>query len=213
MKKGKVKVEGNTISGTAEAIVDVLQKASQRLNGQAEQKTVAITAASIKEELCNYGYEIVLGPCAGDKIPNRKGSAIVHNDMIDAFAKLNVHLAIIDDAFKYSGVQLESIDDAAEYEITQLFTVTGFRINGTEENEGYIIIGDKYVTLGVIGVETLKISKSSGYTYFEELKEAIENARHEVELYMNGKASSKADQPELPFPSADDDKEFESPLD
>ena len=53
------------------------------------------------------------------------------------------------------------------------------------------------------------MSSSSGYPFFSELKEAVENARTEVEQYMNGKSAPVDDDekmPELPFPSEGDDE-------
>lgn len=204
MSKPKVKVEGNTISGTAEAIGDLLAKAIP--------KPYEITSASIKESLCNYGYEIKTGPTAGDKIPTRKGSAIIHEDMNKAFEALNVHLAIIDDAFRYVFKELPALGDLQAHDIRGGFTVTGFKINGSEEDEGFVLLGDKWVTYGIMASDTPKISKSSGYKFFNELKEAVENARTEVELYMNGKAAPKDDEEDknqlkLPFSAGEFDAE------
>ena len=177
------------------------------------QKPFEITSASIKEAQCNYGYEIKTGPTAGDKIPNRKGSSYVHQDMYDAFKALNVHLAFIDDAFKYSGKEVASLDEVNGDEIAELFTVTGFKISGNEENEGFIIIGEKWVTTGSIGLESPKISASSNYLFFDQLKEDIEAARTEVELYMNGKAAPKMEQGEIEFPEGESKEDaFDKPL-
>lgn len=173
------------------------------------EKPIVITAATIKDDQCNYGYEIKTGPGAGDKIPTRKGSSFVHEDMLNSFLALRIHLAIIDDAFKYSKVKVTTPDAMQDHEITELFTLTGFKISGSEENEGYILIGEKWVTHGSISLETPKMSSSSGYPFFSELKEAVENARTEVEQYMNGKSAPVDDDekmPELPFPSEGDDE-------
>jgi hypothetical protein len=208
-KTGIEKIEGNTIViNDDEAFgkhVDTLTKGD-------EIKPYEITSASIKEELCNYGYEIKTGPCAGDKIPTRKGSAIVHNDMINAFAALRVHLAIIDEAFKHVFEQLPTFLNLDNHEIIHEYAITGFKIQGNEENVGYVIFGEKWVTTGSIGLETPKITASSSYPFFDELEEAIANARGEVELYMNGKAAPKAEQAELPF-AKEDDNAFENPID
>lgn len=198
-RKPKITVEGNTISGTAEDITSHLKSVADKLSKDAEQKPYEITSASIKEQLCNYGYEIKTGPCAGDKIPTRKGSAEVHQDMNDAFAELNVHLAIIDDAFQYVFDELDSLEVLRIHAVAGRFTVTGFKIQGSLENEGFVLIGEKYVGHGNIGLETPKISASSNYQFYDELKEAIENAREEVEEYMNGKSAPKYEQGELDF--------------
>ena len=203
----KIKVDGNAITGTVDEIADMLQAAA---------KPVAITNAAIKEGLCNYGYEILKGAGTGDKIPNWKGSNEVHEDMLVAFQKLDVHLALIDDAFKHSREteQITSLDELAEHPIAGLFSVTGFKVQGSDENLGFIITGDKNVTTGFITLETPKITKSSGYEYFEELEEVIDNCIEEVYQYMNGKYAPKSNQAELDFGGGEKgDNEFDTPID
>ena len=205
-KKPAVTIDGNTISGTAESINELLNKATEAIN-----KPYLITSASIKEELCNYSYEINTGLCAGDKV-TRKGSAIVHHDMLEAFTQLDCHLANLDDAFTSLAIKPNSLDEMMGHDLTHNFTVTGFKVQGTDENEGFVLIGDKWVSHGTIGLETPKISKSSAYAYFDELKEAIEKCRYEVEQYMNGKAVPKTEQGELPFPDKAEDTDFDNPM-
>lgn len=191
-KRDKVKVEGNTITIGADNMKDALDALMP--------KPYEITSASIKEAQCTYGYEINTGPATGDKIPTRKGSAIVHDDMINAFGELTVHLAIIGDAFKHVYEELPTLDELKKHSIVQEFSITGFKVQGDEENKGYFLNGEKWVTLGVMGSDTMKVSSSSGYKFFSELKESIEKCQKEVELYMGGKAAPKeAAQPELPF--------------
>lgn len=203
MKKDKVNIT-TIVNGEEIDITEALNKETEK------PKPLVITAASIKEGLCNYSYEIKTGPGAGDKVA-RKGSSVVHDDLPDAFLRLKVHLAIVDDAF--TNIEEISIDELeADEEITGRFFVTGFKVQGVDENEGIILIGEKYVRVGSIGLETPKISKS--YTFFEELKEAIENAKYEVELYMNGKNAPKFEQGSFGFSeSADhhDDGAFDNP--
>lgn len=202
-----------TISISAESFSVAAEKLSKMITGD-ENRPIEITNATIKEELCNYGYEIVKGPGTGDKITSRKGSAIVHEDMIEAFAAMNVHLAIIDDAFKFPGSNLETLDEYQNHELTALFNIHGIKIVGTDENEGYILQGAKFVTTGSISLETPKITKVSGYTFFEELHEAISAARNEVYLYMNGKSAPKMEQAEMQFTGSDDsDGAFDNPED
>jgi hypothetical protein len=190
------------IEGTLDEITDMLQKAAQ--------KPVAITNASIKDGMCNYGYEILTGAGAGDKIPNRKGSNIVHEDMHAAFKQLDVHLAVIDDAFKFNASHLTALDDMSAHDITAEFTVTGFKLTGKEENEGFILLGEKYVTTGSISLETPKINAGSNYPFFEELSASVGLAVEEVELYMNGKCQPKMEQGKL-F-DKEDNGEFDKPI-
>ncbi|RYZ52901.1 MAG: hypothetical protein EOP49_08510 [Sphingobacteriales bacterium] len=189
-------------------------KAIAKTDEVEEIKPYIISSAIIKEALCNYGYEIKTGPGSGDKIPNRKGSAIVHDDMFTAFKGLTVHLAIIDDAFKYVQEDLQPIDFYDNHEVAGLFSITGFKVTGNDENEGFILIGEKWVKHGSIGLETPKIHKGSNYPFFEELLEAVTLCRDEVEAYMNGKAAPVAEQLALDLPSGSDenDTDFDNPM-
>lgn len=193
-KKSKVKVEGNTLTIEADNIQDALDAL----------KPIKITSASIKEQKCNYGYEYQTGPTAGDKIPTRKSHGLIHEDLQTAFDALRVHLAIADDAFKHVFAELPALEDLASHEITQGYTFTGFKIQGDEEDEGYFLIGDKWVTLGTMGCAPPKIGEHSNYKYWDDLKEKIATALDEVEQYMNGKHAPDDEeddkQQEIPFP-------------
>lgn len=204
MGRKKITVTENGISGDAESIMDALKNAADSL----AEKPIEIISASIKEGMCNYGYEIKTGVGAGDKIPTRKGSNLVHDDLYKAFFNLTIHLSIIDEVIELSGS--ETIDDLMDDQVSSGFSIIGFKVTGNEENEGFVLIGDKTVRHGVITLETPKISLSSAYPFFEELKASVNNARHEVELYMNGKCALKNDEPELPFP--EDGDEFNNPM-
>jgi hypothetical protein len=174
-------------------------------------KPVLITKASIKEALCNYDYEINQGPCKGDKL-GRKGSLIIHDDLEISIKSLNPYLADIDGAFS----QLEmkgSIENLREHEATDNYHVNGIKIVGTDENEGIILIGDKWVSHGSISLETPKITKASNYMFFDELKAAIEIVRDEVMLYMDGKCAPHLVQSEMEFNPNEDNGEFDKPMD
>jgi hypothetical protein len=197
-RKPKIKAEGSVLTIEADSLKDAIDALAPN--------PYEITSASIKEQKCNYGYEIKTGPTAGDKIPTRKGEAIIHEDMSSTFHALKVHLAIADDAFKHVFDELPELDELRSHEITQEFTVNGFKTTGTEEDEGYFLIGDKYVSIGLMGVDTPKITASTNYKFFDELREDISNAKNEVEMYMNGKSAPKDDdedpnQLKLPFNS------------
>lgn len=175
-------------------------------------KPIIITSATIKDEFCNYGYEINTGPTAGDQIPTRKGKSIVHEDMIEAFGALRVHLAILDDGFKDLPKAPKTLDDMKDHEMAGRFMITGFKISGSDENEGYTLIGEKWVSHGSIKLESPKIKENSKYDYFDDLQEAITNARYEVEQYMNGKAAPKLEQGSIDFPDQSDDTDFDNPM-
>ena len=207
----KITVEGNTISGKAEDIIDHLQAATDALNGVGKEieKPFQITSATIKDEVCEYGYEVLQGPQQGSKIPKCKGSFNVHEDMIAAFQNLDIHLADSEDAFDYVFPPEVYLEQLVEHELAGKFSVCGFRISGSDENLSYTLIGHKICKVGYMALESEKLQKNN-YRFFEDLKAAINNAVAEVELYMNGKTASMYLQGALPFPESgsSNDNEF-----
>lgn len=74
---------------------DSLAKAADVIrDAVAIEKTLEIKSATLKDDFCNYKYELTSGPTQGDSL-SRNGASIIHNDMKNAFAKLDVHLAVI----------------------------------------------------------------------------------------------------------------------
>lgn len=178
-----------------------------------EPSPFSIISAVIKEEQCNYGYEIRTGPGAGDKIPTRKGSSIIHEDMQAAFDALAVHLAILDDGFKYTGTDATTLDEKIEHTVTSLFRIQGFKVTGTDDNEGFILMGEKFVEHGNISLESPKITVNIRYEYFDELSEAIGRCREEVLAYMNGKQSPAYEQTAMEFDALKtEDAAFDLPM-
>lgn len=157
---------------------------------EAPTKAFEIMAASIKDDFCNYTYEIKQGVGAGDT-HQVKGKGIVDPDMLASFAKLNVHLAVLDDVYAHSGIEIDDIDKFHGHELSTRYTVTGIKVKGDAENKSVILVGTKFITCasGRIAIETPKIpvDKFSSYKWYNELDAAIERARTEVELYKGGK--------------------------
>lgn len=178
-----------------------------------QQRPYKITGASIKEGLCNFSYEVLSGPMKGSKVPNHKGGSLVHQDMINAFQKLEVHLATAVDEFKYIIKKYDNLEKLENHEIRGLFSVSGFRIQGQDENEGFIILGEKYGTFGSIAIESPKISSSSNYPFFNELKLSLYNCVNEVYHHLvDGKSAPKLEQGEFEFDSSNEGGEFDNPI-
>lgn len=201
--------------GKTKALViegDSIKKAEDLL--QQALKPIQITSASVKELMCRYSYEIMSGPGKGDKVKNREGANLIHDDLSNALQKLNVHMAILDDAFKsVFGEKLPGLDELDEHEITTYFDVTAVKITGQDENYGIILYGDKIVKHGAIMLESPKIKSTDGYIFFAELREAVELVMDEVYEYMNGKAAPKMEQGSLEFPDAKGgDDDFNNPM-
>ena len=149
-----------------------------------------IKEASVKDDFCNYTYEVVEGKGAGDTHAV-KGSGIILNDMREAFGRLNVHLACIDDVFSHSQTEVDDIDKFHVHDLAHLYHVTGIKVRGGKSNESVIIVGSKYVNSsgGRIDLVTPKIPMDSlsSYKWYNELKAAVDKVREEVRLYKEGK--------------------------
>lgn len=153
-------------------------------------RTVDITAGAIVDGFCNYSYEHTAGVLKGGQ-ETMKGPGIVDDDMLNAFSKFRVHMAVIDSAFKHSGIQIGNIDDMHTDEITQDYEVTAFKIFGSKGNESLQLFGNKHVSEagGRMEMKSPKIplDNMSSYKWFKELKAVADDARDEVALYHGGK--------------------------
>lgn len=155
---------------------------------EVEKKITTITKAAIKDDFCVYGIEVKSGTGAGAH-PGIKGIGIVDDDMKIAFAKMNAHLAALDNVFKEAGIS-DDIDSLHDHELTGNYSVTGFELKGTEEDPSVILIGSKFseTASGYIDIKIPKQNlKRGGYKWFNELAAAIDVAVREVELYHTGK--------------------------
>jgi hypothetical protein len=153
------------------------------------KKPFTIKEAHIKDDFCNYAYEITDGIKTGC-MHNVKGTLIIDKDMREVFALFNVHLAFIDDVFKHADRKFDYINAMHGDTLATLYSVTGFKIKGSDENEGIILVGTKFVSGGGrINLETPKIplDENSSYKWKEELRDIANKARIEVELYEGGK--------------------------
>lgn len=153
--------------------------------------TTIIYGGNIKDDFCSYECEIFgkKGISFPHKI-NGKDRGIIKDDMKEAFGKLRVHLAVIDDVFHYSKIEVTNIDDMHNHDLTQLYNVTEFKVKGGDENESVILIGNKRTSQGHrIEIEGPKIpiDNLSSYQWYNELKDAVNECRMEVKLYHEGK--------------------------
>lgn len=184
-------IDGNTITiSDSNAFQKHLEGATGKLKEANEERQYIINDAVIKDHLCNYTFEITKGIGAGDK-HSVKGSGVIEDDLRHAFGKFNVHLAVIDDVFKHSNIEITDIEEFETHDLTSLYVVTGFKIKGSKENESIILLGKKFVNSagGRIELESPKIplDNLSSYPWYQQLKEAADNARFKVALYKEGK--------------------------
>lgn len=180
-KKSKKPAERRRIIVTSDLI--------KKLQGKAELP-YNISQASLKDDFCSYSYIVKEGLGVNDQ-HDVKGSKMVTDDLIQAFGKLNVHLAVIDDVFKHKDIEIDDIDNFHADEITGMYSVSGIRIKGSDENESVVLVGNKYVSCSGsrISIETPKIplDNLSSYKWYNELKAAVDVVRKEVSLYKEGK--------------------------
>jgi hypothetical protein len=158
----------------------------------AEIKPYEIIGATLNEDKCNYSYEIKTGPLTGDK-HSVKGTNSIHEDLVEAFRRLNRHLACIDGGFKY--IEFSNVDDLENNEISGQYSVMGIKMSGTEDDQKVQLTGQKYSTevQGWHDINTCKVllESFSSYKWYNELKEAADAIRSEVEQYMQGKCAPR----------------------
>ncbi len=163
----------------------------QKNKEEAEIKSPVITAAAINDGFCNYSYEIKKGIGSGAVHSVKDTKHLIDADMEISFFALSVHLAIMDDIFFHSGEEINSIKEIRKSPHTKRYNVTGFKIKTQGEKEFVILTGTKQIECSnyFMSIESPKIPLDdlSSYTWHKELKEAVDAAREEVELYSNGK--------------------------
>lgn len=166
------------------------------------EKDVEIKSASLKDALCNYGYELLTGKTKGDVIPTRRGTHIIHEDLENSFDRFKVFAAHLDDAFtgNDNATELSTLENSPE---TDNYFVSGFKISGVEENKSVTLGVTKYVTQGVFSYDTPKVKLNGNYLYLTQLQEYLDNAIKEVEFYMNGKSAPQPEQIHMDFASED----------
>jgi hypothetical protein len=197
--KSKVKIEGNTISGDANDIIDVLNDATDR----AKEKEVHIKSARIVDGFCNYSYEHKAGVTAGDEC-KRDGASVIHDDLRNAFSRLAVHFAALDDAFIVRGHHVQEIDEWRDSEIVnEGYFATGFKLQGSGDNETIIITGGKNVKHGSVEFPMPKIYFNGTYQFIDDLRADIDDCIHEVYLYLHGKSAPKMVQTEMELPEGE----------
>jgi len=180
---------------------DKFIKAANKGFADQVQKDVEIKSASLKDALCSYSYELLIGKMKGDGL-SRKGTHIVHEDLEMAFSKFNVFAAHLDDAYtgNDNSTELSVLENSTEIE---KYFVSGFKISGVEENRSVSLGVTKYVTQGIFSYDTPKVKLNGGYLYLTQLTECLDNVIKEVEFYMNGKVAPQPEQMHMDFASED----------
>lgn len=220
-RKKKESTEETTVSMeaggdvvTAEVATSSTEKVStkkkQTEQNNEEKKPIEIKSAFLKNSMfCSYDYDenkpsnVVRSQSVKDyNVP-------VHPDLLQAFKKLNVHLAIICEEIKPE--EIHDVDNIADYDDKvhalgsiehrlSLFRVRSWQLQGEYEKEGVVLIGSKRLTTNdLVKLETPKRKWSDNYRFINELRVAIMDCIYEVEEYHNGKRAPER-QTALEFP-------------
>lgn len=156
--------------------------------GALKEKELFIVQGTLADEHCNYGIQINTEPTKG-MVHNVKGKPlIVHDDLRDAFQKFRAHFAALCD--KVGDVDTFSeLENSAEVELCH---VTGFKIKGAGESETISLIGSYHSmnAQGRIECSTNYIPLDAAeYKWYNELREAADLVRSEIEEYNGGKCT------------------------
>jgi len=152
-------------------------------------ETIEIIFAEIKDDFCNYHYSIKAGMSNGF-VHKVTGKGIIDEDMRKAFSALNVHLCAYDDAFKLSGIEITDINAMEFDDLATNYYVSSFKLQGGEESNSIILVGNKFVSSGSrMGLTTPKIilDNLSSYKWTEQLQAAADACCQEVLAYHSGK--------------------------
>src|SRR5690606_35865052 len=143
-----------------------------------------------------YSVQINTGPTKG-MVHNVKGKPnIVHSDLSAAFQKFKPHLAALCDLV--DSASAESFEEIDNHASVDLCHVTGFKIKGAGEAESISLIGSYHsmTAEGRIDCSTpyMSLEGHDNYRWYNELKEAADLVRQEIELYNDGKCTPQEEE-------------------
>lgn len=165
-------------------------------------KKAKIKGRSLEVELTET-VETENGPVTNEV--TMKCAGIVHDDLIDRFNKLVLHMLLICDLRKAEKIttetfELEDLEEFSDY------NVKGFTIAGEDESEGVVIIGSRRFNSGKVLNITTPFTRftdeNDPYLYEGELYNDLQACIYEVEQYLyEGKFAVK--QLDLDFDDTD----------
>lgn len=164
--------------------------------GTRQRQPIEVRSALLKDSMfCQYTYDHTVAPNTTNEV-KCKSAVPIHKDLSIAFARLNPHLAVICDEISIEQVgDIENLptdqDDPLFMNINR-FTVSAFTLDGIDGLEGVNLIGQKSLSAGDhVDLKAPKKRWDCNYHYINELRVAIMDIIHEVELYMGGKQAPK----------------------
>jgi hypothetical protein len=169
------------------------------LGSNESEQLIKIKSAQLKDEYCNYSFEqrVALGVVNKFSV---KSQVKFHNDLKDAFTKLNAHLAVICEEVAHKDIRDIDTGEGRIQSITEkleAFTVDAFHYN----NDAVTLIGQKLLSTGeCVKLETPEVEMSGNYQFSNELLAAVLVLINEVLMYHNGDKKAPDPQREIEFP-------------
>ena len=150
-----------------------------------------ITSCAItKENTLKIGFVETLEDGTINEVQGFKCDRIAHQDLVDAFNALPVHLALICELREVHKLTLKKI--ALDPSVLEGITVSSFFLSGESENEGVTLTGRKTLIDGKqiqLTTPSYKWDDSDGYRNIEDLAALIDHLQNEILQYMDGKSA------------------------
>lgn len=138
---------------------------------------------------------------------DRECSSPVHEDLTNAFEKLNVHLGTISEIMPEG--EIDDIENPS-HELLDSFHIQEFEI--TEHDTGVKLAGSRTLSTGKhlsLKTPAVKWGAKKPYLFAGNLAECIEACKHEILQYLfKGKRAPDAQQ-EIPFPGENGEESFD----
>lgn len=164
--------------------VTVAEKVLEALIGEKKERDFAIIEASIKDDFCEYTFEVTSGTGVGDK-HGVKGAGYVKDSLKDAMAEFGVHMAVLDDVFKITKNKSD-LSVLKSHELAFNYVVNGIKLR----NDTVSLTGTKHIDYGSNRIKYstpfISIDQSSGYKWYNELSESVGTLMEEVAMYREG---------------------------
>lgn len=152
-------------------------------------RSFTIVKAKLKDGICFYKYEVIDGTGIGDT-HNVDGTGIAKDELLEAFAAFNIHMAVLDGLFKLSGQEVDDIDKQHGHEFAFLYRVDFFEVKTSKGYETITLKGTKYLELAGgwmdFTMPPITLDNLSSYKWWNELKTAADTAREQVAKYKEG---------------------------
>lgn len=179
-----------------------------------KDKSIKITGAILSND---YSMQISYKEMLTDEFANEivttnneikiKSDRKAHSDLRHAFRELNYHLTILTDQFRHDAMteafvnqvmsknEIEPIGLEQNYaqDVMSKTLCLGIIIKGTGQKEAVKIQGVRLVNAGVIDLTSPSVQiNESNYKYLTEFRLAIDDVKHECELYLDGKCEESS---------------------